>query len=610
MTEPTQPSKNRYTSAFLDIARGYWVGKKRVQAWSLTFSVIFLVLLGLAVQIGVNKWNRFFFDALEHRNTGVMWVGALTICGLALLAALTAVLLVKCRMTLQLRWRQWLTNELIRTWLGDRRFYQLTIIGAENLNPEYRIAEDCQKAIEPFVDFAIGLLNAALLAVSFLGILWTVGGGVDFGLNGRAFHIPGYMVFSAIAYSIVASFATIWLGRALVAAVEDKNAGEAQLRYEMTRLRESAETIALIGGDEEERKRIRETLSHLVVRWLSVIRSQANMTWILNGNAIMAPVAPLLLGAPKYLDGSMSLGQLMQVAAAFVQVQVAFNWLVDNAIRLAEWSASARRVGELQMAFADLDDVDTRDSSARIVLGESPDDRLHLRSLSLSQKSGSLLLSEAEIVIDTGEKVLVKGESGCGKSTLIRAIAGLWPWGCGQILRPKGKSIAFLPQRPYMPLGTLRDALHYPSSTPRIDDQKVKHALETCGLSHLSDRLDDEEDWSTLSGGELQRLAFARLLLNRPDIIIMDEATSALDELSQARMMSLFREELREATVLAVGHRPGLEAYHTREISLSRRDGEPAAHADEKQYKVLGIVPVGLLDRLRRRYRVVGADEH
>jgi vitamin B12/bleomycin/antimicrobial peptide transport system ATP-binding/permease protein len=586
---------------FLAIAKGYWTGEKRMEAWRLTAAVLVLVLLTLGVQIGINRWNRLFFDALDHRNGLALWNAAIAIAGLAFVAALAAVLLVRSRMALQLRWRKWLTSELVWRWLTERRFYQLTVTGAEDLNPEYRIADDSYKATEPFVDFAIGLLNALLLAGTFLGILWTVGGGIDFSVASRAIHIPGYMVFCAAAYSFVCSLATVWLGRALVHAVDAKNAGEAQLRFEITRVRESAETIALIGGDEEEAKRIDETLSELVARWIDVIRRQANMTWVLNGNAVLSPVAPLLLGAPKYLAGSMSLGELMQATAAFVQVQIAFNWLVDNALRFAEWSASAQRVGELDMAFTDLDATISQASSQRIALGDSPDDKLRLVKLSISQQNGALLLAEAEIVVAPGEKVLVKGDSGTGKSTLIRAIAGLWPWGCGEILRPVGKSFAFMPQRPYMPLGTLRRIVTYPLSgdTP-IRDEEIIEALEKCGLAHLSSRLEEEAQWSrTLSGGEQQRIAFARLLLTRPDIVIMDEATSALDELSQARMMSFLHDELRDATVLCVGHRPGLEAYHTREIGLHRKEGERAVHARERHYGLSGVGPLEFLLRWR-----------
>lgn len=570
---------------FLTVALRYWREDKARQAWLFTGAVFVLVLLTLAAQLGVNTWNRFFFDALDARNGQSILLGVGIIFGLALATAILAVLQVHMRMRLQVRWRQWLTRRLIGTWLAERRFYQLTIVGGDDINPEYRIGEDTRLATEPVVDFAIGLTTAVLSAIAFLGILWTVGGGIQFTLAGRDWNIPGYMVWVAIAYSFIASALMIKIGRPLIRCVDAKNAGEAQFRYELTRVRESAENIALIGGDDDERKRLDETFSDLVGRWINVIRQQANMNWVLNANTVLAPVAPLLMGAPKYLAGQMTLGELMQVAAAFLQVQTAFNWLVDNAIRLAEWNASSQRVGVLQNALADLDAAIGHGAGDTVVLGDSPDENLRIENLSIAQQNGKLLIADAETVVEPGEKVLVKGESGSGKSTLIRAMAGLWPWGSGKILRPKNATIAFMPQRPYIPLGSLRHALLYPATDFAASDDTIRDALRKTGLTHLADRIDEDAQWvRILSGGEQQRVAFARLLINPPDIIIMDEATSALDELSQARVMDFLKDELAACTVISVGHRPGLEAWHTREITLERKPGEVHARAQERRY--------------------------
>ena len=272
----------------------------------------------------------------------------------------------------------------------------------------------------------------------------------------------------------------------------------------------------------------------------------------------------------------------MQAAAAFGQVQTALNWLADNAYNLANWSASARRVGELDQAFTELDAATEARGRQTIVLEDSPDGNFHLRDLAVSQVSGNSMLAESEASFAPGDKVLVKGPSGSGKSTLIRAIAGLWPWGSGRIQRPNHASIAFMPQRPYMPLGTLRNAIDYPATDHKAETADIEKILRECGLEHLMPRLDEEDSWSTvLSGGELQRVAFARILLKKPDIIIMDEATSALDELTQARMMELVEERLVDSTLLHVAHRPGLEKYHNRQIELERAEAGPATIADK-----------------------------
>jgi putative ATP-binding cassette transporter len=576
------PSERRH---FLNIAQGYWREEKARQAWLLTGAVAVLVLLTLGVQLGINYWNRYFYDALDRRDGAALVYGVFLALALVAAAAAVAVCLVHVRMRLQIKWRGWLTKRLIGYWLADRRFYQMSVVENEGTNPEFRISDDTRLATEPIVDFAIGLATAVLTATAFVGILWTVGGTIDFSIGGRNISIPGYMVFAALAYSTVASVSTFIIGRSLVQKVAEKNEDEAQLRYELTRVRESAETIALLAGDADEEARLGVTVGALLDQWVKVAVQQARMTWIINGNAVLAPIVPLLLGAPKYLSGSLSLGELMQLASAFAQVQVALNWLVENSIRLAEWNASARRVGSLSAVMRSFDERIVGDKSTTIVLGESPDSDLHIQNLCVAQANGALMIEEADLVIAPGEKVLIKGESGTGKSTLIRAMAGLWPWGSGAILRPANAKIEFMPQRPYMPLGTLRHALQYPSPDVGYSDDDVRDAMKKCGLEHLYDQLDKEEQWwKILSGGEQQRIAFARTLLKRPDIVIMDEATSALDELSQARVMSFFENELKEATLLSVAHRPELEAYHTREIQLIRREGDHSVHATERTY--------------------------
>jgi len=567
---------------FLRLSLGFWRGTTRAKAWFLTIAILFFLLANLGAALAVNRWNKFFFDALEQKDTKTVVLGLGYILVLAVFSAAFSVGLLQARMRLQVRWRQWLARALIARWLADRHFYQLAIVHTEADNPEARIAEDARISIELLVDMSLGILNAVLAAASFVGILWVVGGA----LTMMGYSIPGYMVFACIAYSALTTTSMFLLSRPLVRRVEEKAAGEAQLRYELTRVKDNAENIALIGGDEDERARLDVTISDLVHRWLRVIVWQGRMMWLNGANLVLAPVVPLLLGAPKYLSGEMTLGSLMQAATAFVQVQLALNWLADNALRLADWFASSHRVTQLSDAMDRLEaSLGPVGQGETIKLGVSPDNRVHLRQLNIALHDGKLSIDGAEVTVSPGEKVLVKGESGGGKSTLIHAMAGLWPWGSGEILRPEGAIMAFMPQRPYFPLGTLRAALLYPRSEQLVSDERIRDILMRCGLEHLVTRLDEADQWSSLlSGSEQQRLAFARVLIHPPDILIMDEPTSSLDELSQFKMMEYMRDLLPDTMVIHAGHRPGLERFHDREIRFVRekRDEPVATRPDEK----------------------------
>ena len=553
--------------AYWRLAGAYWTGSSALQAWSLTLISLILVVGNILVQYGINLWNRAFFNALERHDHGFVYRAIAIFLALAFAAALVAVLQLVFRMRLQILWRQWLTRRLLGQWLGEQRFYRLSIATPDLDAPEFRIAEDAKVATEPVVDFGYGITNAALTAAVFFGVLWSASGSATF----FGWRIPGFMVYAAIVYSIVMSLSMVLFGSALISRIERRNQSEAQLRYEMGRVRENAESIAIVGGADDEVKGLQETMRLVTVAWTGVVSRQVWLTWLMGGNGVMAPVLPLLLAAPNYLSGEISLGALTQSAAAFVQVQVALNWLVDNYARIAEWLASTRRVTGLWTAFSDLDASVGNVEDERITIEDSADANIHLDGLSVAQHDGRLMIDEADTTIVAGQKVLLMGESGTGKSTLIRAIAGLWPWGSGSVRLPANAKIAFLPQRPYLPLGTLRQVICYPHAGETNTDETLHEALTRCGLRRLIPRMDDEEKWDkVLSGGEQQRIGFARLLVLRPDIVIMDEATAALDATSQDSMMELFRDELAHVTLISVGHRIELEEYHERKLTLHR----------------------------------------
>lgn len=560
---------------FANLSFGFWTGPTRRKATLFALGLFGCLLLNLAPAIAVNRWNKYFFDALQNKDQRLILVSIGLMLALALVSALSSVALLQARMRFQLRWREWLTQTLVRRWMERRRFYQLSVLRLVD-NPEARIAEDGRIAIELFVDFATGVTNALLTAISFVGVLWFIGGALTFG----GVTIPGYLVIAVVIYSASTSFGMLLLGRPLIARVEAKAVAEADFRFELSHTRENAETIALIGGDDAERERHYARFDRVAMQWVAVIGRQARMLFLSSGNNVLAPVIPLMLGAPKYLAGELSLGDLMQAAAAFIQVQLALNWLADNSLRLADWFASARRVAALDLVFDSLDKLAIGAGDKTIDLAFSDDGALHLCGLSIAQHDGTVMLADTDAVIGRGEKVLVQGDSGAGKSTLIRAMAGLWPWGSGRILRPRDARIAFMPQQPYMPRGTLHDALDYPHDGAAPDPARTEKILAACGLADLVSRLNEEQNWSdVLSDGEQQQLGFARVLLKRPDIIIMDEPTSALDDLSQTRMMELLREEAPGSTIIHAARRNINEGFYDREIRLEERAASRARRA-------------------------------
>src|ERR1700722_13579954 len=425
MTDPDDPRPNARGSvrAYWRLAGDYWKGQTAVQAWALTITGVVLVDSNILVQYGINVWNRAFFNALQKHDQTFAYQAIVLFFILAFAAALVAVLQLIFRMKLQILWRQWLTRHLVSRWLGQQRFYRLNIAAPDLDAPEFRIAEDAKVATEPVVDFGYGIANAVLTALVFFGVLWSASGSaVLFG-----WRIPGFMVYAAILYSLIMSGSMVLFGRALIERIEARNRSEAQLRYEMGRVRENAESIAMVGGADDETMGIRATMQLVTTAWTRVVSRQAWLTWLMGGNGVMAPVLPLLLAAPNYLSGEITLGALTQSAAAFVQVQVALNWLVDNYARIAEWLASVGRVVGLWSALADLDASVGTSESERITIEDSSDGRIHLDGLAVAQHDGRVMIDEADTTIIAGEKVLLMGESGTGKSTLMRAIAGRGP---------------------------------------------------------------------------------------------------------------------------------------------------------------------------------------
>jgi putative ATP-binding cassette transporter len=594
------PSRRALVQRFWTTAGRFWGDDSRRRAWLLTVSLVVLVFLQLGVQFRLNIWNRDIFNALELKSGSAVLTQALIFIPLAVAIVGLAIIAVYGRMRMQREWRAWLADHVIGRWLAHGHYYQLDLIRGDHQNAEARISDDVRVATDAPVDFAVGILGAAVTAATFIGVLWVVGGSIAIGPAHAQFIIPGYLVVAAVIYSALASVAMVVIAKRFVAVSEATIQAEAAFRYALTRLRDNGESIALLGGEDEERAGLRRSLGDVIRLWLLVCYQHMRATVVSNSNSVLAPVVPLILCAPKYVDGMMTLGDVMQAAAAFVQVQSAFNWLVDNYPRLADWMASARRIGSLLVSLDHLDQVGKPAAPGAIRRMEHDGTALRLRDLSVTLDDGTVVINDADVAIEPGEKVLVLGESGTGKSTLVRAIAGLWPWGHGDILIPRASKLFLMPQRPYIPLGTLRRAATYPLAASAVTDAALRELLDVVGLEYLADRLDEEAPWDrVLSGGEKQRVAFVRLLLHRPDIVVMDEATSALDPSSQERMLALVNERLPKAAMVSIGHRPELQASHQRVLVFEHRPGGSRLIADNHIAHETGMLPQ-LLTWLRR----------
>ncbi|TWF59243.1 ABC transporter ATP-binding protein/permease [Neorhizobium alkalisoli] len=574
--EEAEKARKRYLlKRFWISARGYWSRRGDGFAWPCSIGLLALIGMNVGFQYGINVWNRSLFDAIEQRNASTVYHLASLFPPLVLGSVALVTFQVYVRMLIQRRWRSWLTRSLIGRWLANGRYYQLNLIGGDHQNPEARLSEDMRIATESPVDFVAGVISAFVSASTFILVLWTIGGALTLPIAGTYVTIPGFLVVAAICYAGITSSSIAFIGRNFVQVSEVKNQVEAEFRYTLTRVRENGESIALLGGEEEERNDLDRRFGNVRRQWRLLAHQYMRTSLVSTASMLIAPVVPVLLCAPKFLDGSMSLGQVMQAASAFTIVQAAFGWLVDNYPRLADWNASARRVASLMMSLDGLERAEQSDTLGRITRGEtSGDAMLSLNDVSVSLGDGTAVVKETEVEIKQGERVLVAGESGSGKSTLVRAIAGLWPWGGGSVNFREGSRMFMLPQRPYIPSGSLRRAVAYPRDADDWSAEEIGAALDKVGLGHLKEKIEEEAPWDqTLSGGEKQRLTFARLLLHDPDIIVMDEATAALDDKSQDAMMETVTRELPDATIVSVAHRAELEAFHSRKITLERRDG-------------------------------------
>jgi putative ATP-binding cassette transporter len=562
----------RVVGAFGRFAGGFWWGPTSFRAWALTLGLAAFLILSTAATVALNHWNRWFFDSLEARDVGGL-TQAVLVFGLIIAAmAAIGVGIVLTRETLQVDWRAWVVKHLVDRWLSRQRFYHLNVTGKEPPNPEYRISDDTRWATEPLVDLGIGLVSAVAGSIAFISILWTVGGSYTLELGSLGpVTIPAYMVILALAYGIIASGLMMWVGAPLVGFVGRKNEAEGYFRFAMMRIRDNAESVALMNGARYEQAVLGRFYETVVARWMAMVWQHGHLTWITNASGPMIPIIPLLFAAPKYISGELTLGQVTQLAAAFVQVQIAISWVVDNYNRVAEWYASARRVMDIVDACDAIDPQIAATSPTPTRPTAAQGATVRLSDFEIGDGTGRPLLSGADLSAGPGEAVHVHGDSSTGKSTLVRVLAGLWPVARGGLTLPDRSEVMITPQKSYLPLGSLKGALLYPNPTLQMSNDRLRAALDKVDLGALGTRLDEVARWDqVLSNGERQRLAMARLLIHQPRVIILDDALSALDESAQAAILARLRSELPDATIVSLAQRPAPAGVHDRQLVLAR----------------------------------------
>jgi putative ATP-binding cassette transporter len=555
------------------IAAPYFRSDDKLAGRTLLAAVIAIELSLVGIDVLLNQWNNRFYNALQERN----WDGFVREIGIfSLLAACyiaLAVYQLYLNQWLQIRWRRWLTRHYLGEWLHDANHYRMQLQGDAADNPDQRITDDVKLFVERTLDIGVGLLSSVVTLASFIVILWGLSAASPLTIFGREFTIPGYLVWGALIYAVFGTALTQWIGSPLVNLDFQQQRYEADFRFNLVRVRENSEQIALLQGESAERQRLSERFGRVVDNWYAIMQRTKRLTAFTASYSQAAVIFPYVLVAPAYFADKIQLGGMMQTASAFSSVQRALSFFVTVYRSLAEWRAVVARLDGFEMAIGSAAALTKRTDSIQVV--PSPGSgKIELEQLLVRLPNGRPLVSADGFSIRSNERTLVTGPSGAGKSTLFRAIAGVWPFGRGSIAIPANAKLMMLPQRPYFPVGSLKAAIVYPAEADAFDADRVRDVLIAVGLPQLASRLEEDAHWNRiLSLGEQQRLGLARALLHAPQYLFLDEATASLDEASEARLYRLLEEKLPTTTIVSIGHRSTLGAFHQRKVVLIR-DGD------------------------------------
>jgi vitamin B12/bleomycin/antimicrobial peptide transport system ATP-binding/permease protein len=558
------------------IAAPYFRSEDKWAGRGLLAAVISIELALVGLDVLLNQWNNRFYNALQNKD----WVVFVREIGVFTLLATCNVVLVVYQLYLnqwlQIRWRRWLTTRYLGEWLWDANHYRMQLQGDAADNPDQRITDDVKLFVERTLEIGVGLLSSVVTLASFVIILWGLSAAAPLHVFGNEFAIPGYLVWGALIYAIFGTALTQWIGSPLVNLDFQQQRLEADFRFNLVRVRENAEQIALLRGEPAERQRLSERFGRVVGNWYAIMSRTKRLTAFTQSYSQAAVIFPYVLVAPAYFANKIELGGMMQTASAFDSVQKALSFFVSVYRTMAEWRAVVARLDGFETAIARASALASGADSIKMA-SSTESDEIDLRRLLVRLPNGTPLVSADHLGIRTHERTLVTGPSGAGKSTLFRAIAGIWPFGNGSIAIPANATLMMLPQRPYFPLGTLQAAIVYPAEASAFGSDHVRDALISVGLPQLATRLEEEAHWNRmLSLGEQQRLGLARALLHRPQYLFLDEATASLDEASEAALYRLLEDKLPATTIVSIGHRSTLEAFHQRNVVLVR-DGDQFA---------------------------------
>lgn len=565
------------------ITKSYWSSEEKWYARILLAIIIGLNLGHVYVLVLLNQWNNTFYNTLQNHDKEGFFssLGDFTI--LAVINIVVAVYALYLQQLLEIRWRRWLTEHYLQKWLQNRVYYLMQLTNKGTDNPDQRISEDLRMFVSLTLSLSLGLLKATVTLVSFVAILWGLSGTLEIPFGQGQVTIQGYMVWVALVYAMAGTWLTSKIGWPLVGLNYNQQRYEADFRFSLVRLRENSESIAFYGGERREQENFSDRFKFLFKNFRELMRRQKKLTWFTSGYGQVAIIFPFLVAAPRYFSNQLQLGGLIQTASAFGRVQDALSFFVDSYTSLAEWQAVVKRL----TGFIDhMEEV--RQIPEMVQVYDGPNGSLQASDLMVGLPAGQQLFDDFSLQMSLGDTLLVAGPSGCGKSTLLRTLAGIWPFGKGAIAIPHGEKILFIPQKPYLPLGTLRDVLLYPDSSG-ITDQDIQEVLVLCRLDKLADQLARVEAWShILSLGEQQRIAFARAILQRPQWLFMDEATSGLDEPSEQELYQVLLERLKGSAIISVGHRSTLNAYHKQKLQFGI-DGKWSLVHDEIENKIYQV---------------------